>query len=413
MKKENEKLNEAISFPLLEERKSNQKRVKFKVKRKFRTRKEIYRKWSFVFSATLMTTLLCVILLLLFGVNSNGKRLADGIADKISGIFADMDFPFFSQKQEFPQVPTADSENINTLPSTENPSISDTQKPAENVSSNGNGIYDFDYSQVPEGHTPIIPMDLSLSQYGASYINNTTGYKPNVPALLNKDLTPNNNYQPLSVSKGPLVLIVHTHATEAYSEDGAISCPEGEEDIRTSDTSKNVVSVGKTIADVLNQEGVPTAHCTIMHDSIQYKDSYARAEETIKKYLAEYPTIKLVIDIHRDSIIKSSGEIVRPVTELDGKSSAQIMCVVGSEWEGSKYPNWENNLSLALKLRELLNSECSNICRPVFLKSHTYNQEFAPYSLLLEVGASGNSLEEAQRSATLIAQKIVELMKEI
>ena len=136
-------------------------------------------------------------------------------------------------------------------------------------------------------------------------------------------------------------------------------------------------------------------------------------EETIKKYLEEYPTIKLVIDVHRDSIVKSSGEMVRPVAELDGEAAAQIMCVVGSDWEGDGYPDWENNLSLALKLREKLNSEQYNICRPVNLKGHTYNQELSAFSLLLEVGAAGNSLVEAQRSAKLIGEKLCELLKEI
>ena len=173
------------------------------------------------------------------------------------------------------------------------------------------------------------------------------------------------------------------------------------------------MAVGKTIADILNKNGIPTVHCTIMHDSVQYKDSYARAEETIKNYLEEYPTIKLVIDVHRDSIIKSSGEIVRPVAELDGEAAAQIMCVVGSDCAGDDCPDWENNLSLALKLRSSLNSQCENICRPVFLKPNTYNQELAPFSLLLEVGASGNSLEEAQRSAELIGKSLVTLVQEI
>ena len=175
--------------------------------------------------------------------------------------------------------------------------------------------------------------------------------------------------------------------------------------------SENVVAVGKIISEILNRNGIPTAHCTVMHDSIQYKDSYARAEETIKRYLEEFPSIKLVIDVHRDSIVRSDGDIVRPVTEIDGEAMAQVMCVVGSDWVGDTYDHWENNLSLALKLRELLNQEKSNLCRPVFLKGNTYNQEIAPYSLLLEVGSSGNSLTEACRSAEIIAEKLCILIK--
>ena len=89
------------------------------------------------------------------------------------------------------------------------------------------------------------------------------------------------------------------------------------------------------------------------------------------------------------------------------------MCVVGSDWAGDAHPEWQNNLSLALKLREKLNGECENICRPVYLKPNTYNQELAPYSLLIEVGAEGNSLTEAQRSAELLAKTLVSLFDEI
>jgi stage II sporulation protein P len=148
-----------------------------------------------------------------------------------------------------------------------------------------------------------------------------------------------------------------------------------------------------------------------MHDSTQYKDSYANAAETIKKYLEKYPSIELVIDVHRDAVIKSSGEVVKAVTEVDGKAAAQVMCVVGTDFGGEECPRWEDNLSLALKLRSALNDSYENICRPVTLKSSTYNQEFSKYSILLEIGTSGNSLEEAKISAELVAQAISDLLK--
>ena len=255
-------------------------------------------------------------------------------------------------------------------------------------------------------------MDLSLSQYGNTYINNSTGYSPNTAELINRQL--GNSVEQLSSVSGPLVLIIHTHGTEAYSPNGAISFPEDEQNYaRTPDTSRNVVAVGRALADELEKNGIPTAHCTVLHDSVQYKDSYARAEETIKRYLLEYPTIKLVIDIHRDSIVKSSGEVVRPVAEYEGQAAAQIMCVVGSDWAGDECPKWEDNLSLALKLRRELNAQCENICRPAFLKGNTYNQEIAPYSLLIEVGAQGNSLEEALVSAKLVGEKLAPMIKKI
>lgn len=276
-------------------------------------------------------------------------------------------------------------------------------------------LYFFDYNLVPSGETPIVPMDLSLSSYGASYIYNTTGLQPNVEALLQSDLGKYQNPEYLSASKAsPVVLIVHTHGTESYSEDGAISyLDDGGELARSQDPAKTVVAVGKVLADRLNERGVPAVHCTVMHDQNQYKDSYARAEETIKQYLQKYPSIRLVIDLHRDSVVKSTGELVRPVTLIDGEAAAQVMCVVGSNWGGEENPNWEGNLALALKLREKLNASYGNLCRPVYLRSSTYNQELAPYSLLLEMGASGNSIEEAKRSAAAVADALVEFVPDL
>ena len=372
-------------------------------------RRRIWRRWYTIYLTTTLSAVLAVLLLILFGVGGNGKLLREELgisafADKVVAWLVGSDGHRTGTDSE-------ETYRYDDDTSEKDPPVS---KPGGDVSVSvsPNGLYDFDYSLVPEGHIPIIPMDLSLSQYGDTYINNDTGYLPNTAELIDKQL--GERYEQMSSTKSPLVLIIHTHGTEAYSENGAISFPEDEQDhARTSDTDRNVVAVGRALADELIKNGIPTAHCTILHDSVQYKDSYARAEDTINRYLAEYPTIKLVIDVHRDSIVRSTGEVVRPVTEYDGQAAAQVMCVVGSSWAGDECPNWENNLSLALKLKRELNEEYESLCRPPYLKGNTYNQEIAPYSLLLEVGSQGNSLEEAVLSARLVGEKLSELVGEI
>ncbi len=381
-----------------------------------KSKRKIYKRWYAVYMATTVTAVVLVIMLIAFGVGGNNKPLREsmfsGIADKIAGWLVDMNFPLSENKGYSDTAQEETSNNRNNVSGTDDIPTMGADDSSTSENETVKGFYDFDYSKVPNGHTPIIPMDLSLSQYGDTYINNVTGYKPDTVALVNKAL--GGGYEQLSASSGPMVLIIHTHGTEAYSENGAISCSSDEESYaRTSDTRKNVVAVGKALADELTKNGIPTAHCTILHDSVQYKDSYARAEETIRKYMAEYPTIKLVIDIHRDSVVRSNGEIVRPVTQVDGKAAAQVMCVVGSDWEGDDCPNWENNLSLALKIRKELNGEYENLCRPPFLKGHTYNQEIAPYSLLLEIGAEGNSLEEALLAAELTGKSLAKIIGQL
>ena len=412
--------------------KENQGRIKAKeaaerledgysfVKTNFKFKEKAFKAWHAVYIATALVTVSIAVLLLAFGItnismHTNSSGFFGSIADKIADFFVSMDFLVYDgathapgEDSDFVYVPpTTDKGNDkNDKPDTEG-------KPSTDAGASAGGLYDFDYSKVPEGYTPIIPMDLSLSSYGSKYINNSTGYSPDVAALIKKKLKDDNSYELLAAKNEPEVLIIHTHGTEAYSKDGAIYCDDSEAYARTTDTEQNVVAVGRSVARILNENGINTLHCKVMHDSLQYKDSYARAEETVKRYMEEFPSIKLVIDIHRDSIIKSSGEIVRPVAELDGEAAAQLMCVVGSDWAGDTHPEWENNLSLALKLREKLNGECENICRPVYLKPNTYNQELAPFSLLVEVGAEGNSLIEAQRSAKLLADTLVSLLEEI
>lgn len=257
---------------------------------------------------------------------------------------------------------------------------------------------------------PIIKTDLCQSNPDAAYISNETGYKPDTNALLLGDgfLPPDDG----ALKAGdPLVLIIHTHGTEAYSEEGAeYYTDDGSDLARSPDTEKNVVEIGRVMAEVLNGAGIKTLHCTVMHDEKSYQESYSRAASTIKSYLAKYPTIKYVFDVHRDAILRSDGALVKGVTELDGKSTAQVMTVVGSNYKGADFPDWENHLAFALRLRKNLNDKYDSLCRPVYLRGAAYNEQYTPGSLLLEIGSSGNTLSEAKRAAKLVAEALAEII---
>ncbi len=274
-------------------------------------------------------------------------------------------------------------------------------------------LYAFDASKVPSGETAIIPYDLSLPSLGKTYIYNNTSYSPDVAELLYYGKLPTLESLGAAVKPtgAPVVLIVHTHGTEAYSPEGAVSYDGVSELARSSDITENVVSVGAVMAEILNSKGISTLHCTVMHDKQSYRDSYSRSAETVKKYLEQYPTIKYVIDVHRDSVTNKDGALLRPVTVADGKAAAQVMCVVGSDEGGADYPNWQDNLSFALKLRDALNDRYDGISRPVCLRPSAYNQQYAPVSILLEVGASGNYLSEAKEAARLCAEVLADIIK--
>jgi len=387
-----------------------------------------FRRWSTVYLGTALAAILAVAILLLSGsvgkyaldtgsfwgrgAQNLGALLVDHVFVDLSGKKAENDGskkPIDSVVDVFDTIfhPDRDDEEKKE----------DTVPPSEEIPSavplTKDTLYAFDYDAVPAGQTPVIPMNLALSSYGASYIHNSTGYTPDTAALLAGELKQTADFEYLAATGSPMVLIVHTHATEAFCEDGATYCDTTGEYARSKDASKNMIAVGKVLASELERLGIATLHCTVMHDELQYKDSYRRSEESIRQYLEKYPTIRLVIDLHRDAVVQSDGDVVRPVTLHEGKAAAQLMCVVGSSYGGEDCPNWEGNLALAMKLRESLNLKCADLCRPAYLKTSTYNQELAPYSLLIEAGAGGNSLEEVQRSMILLAQSLRELLPQL
>ena len=263
-------------------------------------------------------------------------------------------------------------------------------------------IEDIDDEPV---YNEVKALDLSRNpQNNQILLTNETAYEPDVISLL-KTPYPIDRSQPVFINIGasqksaPLVLIIHTHGTEAFYPL-----------IRSANKTENIVSVGSLMADILNKHGVETLHCDIMHDEESYLNSYNKSKETILKYLEEYPSIQYVFDVHRDAVIDADGQTIKAVTTVDGKETAQIMCVVGSDYKGGNHPNWLDNLNVAVKLQYLLNGEYTNIARPINIRSATFNAQYAPGSLLLEIGSSGNTLTEAKRAAILTAEKLADLI---
>ncbi|MBO5293630.1 MAG: stage II sporulation protein P [Clostridia bacterium] len=262
--------------------------------------------------------------------------------------------------------------------------------------------------ELPTDATPIVSMDLSYPSLGTSYIHNETVYAPSVAELLSRPLTLPNN------TDKPTVLILHTHTSESYlpKDTAYVTSPMG--DLTYSrDPLQNMLAVGETLTRVLNEKGITAIHCTVMHDDPTLSGSYERMEESVKKYLEIYPSIELVIDLHRDSVTTAGGEIVRSSAGISGEPTAQVMAVVGTDGNGTDFPHWEENLALALQLRERLNQNGAAVCRPVSLRNASFYQELAKHSLLLEIGTAANSLEEAKRAAILVGEALAEMIQSL
>lgn len=227
-------------------------------------------------------------------------------------------------------------------------------------------------------------------------LSNQTGYSPDTEALLASCVIPAS-----SVGSGePLVLIIHTHATECYSPEGAAEYGE-DTAFRTHDTSSNTVAVGDAAAEVLRENGIGTLHCTELFDGESYIDSYSRSAAAVAEYTAQYPTLRYVLDIHRDAVFSSDMTLVAPISP-DGV--AQIMLVCGTDEMGADFPDWEENLSFALALQSAAHTKYPGMMRNINLRSASFNEQLASRYLLVEVGSAGNTLESAKEAGRRFAE---------
>ena len=204
----------------------------------------------------------------------------------------------------------------------------------------------------------------------------------------------------------PTVLILHTHTTESYTKTGEDYLESSA--YRTLDESYNMLSVGDVLVRVLEENGIRVIHDRTLHDYPSYNGSYAHARKTIAGYLEKYPSIQLVLDLHRDA----SGDIrnqLKTQATVDGEPSAQLMLVMATGSAGLHHPNWQTNLALGLKLQLQLERIAPGITRPMDLRGQRFNQDMTTGSLLVEVGAAGNTHAEAIRAAQVLGRAIVAL----
>lgn len=204
--------------------------------------------------------------------------------------------------------------------------------------------------------------------------------------------------------KGPEILIVHTHATEAYTQSDQDLYTESDP-YRTTDDGHNVLRVGDEMAAAFAQAGLNVLHDRTLHDYPNYNGAYGRSKQTVEEYLAAYPSISIVLDVHRDALVGEDETIYKAVTDKNILTDcAQVMLVVGTDQSGIEHPNWQQNLSLAIALEQALNQQAPTLARPITLRSSAFNQQLSPGSLLVEVGTHGNTLPESITAARNFAQ---------
>lgn len=244
--------------------------------------------------------------------------------------------------------------------------------------------------------------DTSISK-GMS-ISNATTYNVNADALANE--TPDFTL----TGSGAEVLIVHTHTTESYTEEGKNTYTSSDSD-RSTDSNKNVIQVGNKICEVLNNSGINAIHDPTVHDYPSYNGAYGRSLSTVERVMRDNPGIKVVLDVHRDAMVRADGTKLKVTADINGKKAAQVMIVIGTDGGGLNHPYWQSNMKFAAKIQKKANEMYPSLMRPMNLREERFNQHTTKGSLILEVGSNGNTLGEAVFGGECIANVIAEVLK--
>lgn len=233
-------------------------------------------------------------------------------------------------------------------------------------------------------------------------INNETSYP-----VLAEELSDSPAF---SLGEGTEVIIVHSHSTESYAPTENYRFSHTSED-RTTDTDYNMVRIGAELKKELESKGISCEHITDLFDYPEYNNSYARSCKAVEAALSDNPGTKIVLDLHRDSIINSEGVKTKLTTAINGEKVAQVMLVVGTDELGLKHDNWRTNLQFAAHFQKFLLAQEKNFARPINLRTSRFNGHTAPGAVIVEVGTGANTIEEALASAKHIANALEEVIK--
>lgn len=248
-----------------------------------------------------------------------------------------------------------------------------------------------------------MPSQTTVPSNGSAYtVINDVFIKNTTDKTIDTSLVAQGNFSAVyKADISPQVLIIHSHATEAYSmPPGQAYTPSGT--YRTRDTNYNVVRVGDEVAAALSDYGISVLHDRTLHDDPDYNEAYSNSYDAIEAYLAKYPSIVYVLDIHRDAVEDANGQQYKLVAKED-PHAAQCSIVLGNG-----HDQWQDNLTLAVAVQQAVNAEHPTLMRPITMRGYRYNQQFTTGSLLVEIGAAGNSLDEALYSARLFAKGFAE-----
>ena len=240
---------------------------------------------------------------------------------------------------------------------------------------------------------PIV--DAYTKKYNGVKIKNETSFD-----LTEEDL----EYEKLKIGKSNII-IFHTHTCESYTSSQEYSyTPTG--NFRTTDLNYSVTRVGDELAKYLKKYNINVIHDKTYHDYPTYTGSYSRSLSTVREILKKTKA-DIIIDIHRDAI--GSYSSYAPTVKIGDDECAQLMFVIGTDGGKLKHQNWKSNLQFAIKLQEKANKEYPGLFKPIIVRNSRYNQHLGKAACIIEVGATGNKLEQCLNSMKYLSKIINEI----
>jgi len=258
--------------------------------------------------------------------------------------------------------------------------------------------------EVPEENEIVIGSNCyEVTLDWSNMLKNLTTYKVDVEKLLEEDLK-------FKLSKNDIeTVIYHTHTTESYTQSENYTY-EASGVYRTLNNNANMIRIGGELKKNLQKNGVAVFHDKTIYDYPDYNSSYSKAGKGIDNILEKYKNAKIVLDLHRDAISINTDQY-KPIVQINDKKVAQFLIVIGTNQGGLKHSEWRENLKLALKIKKLADEKYPGLCRNVILRKERFNQHVANGAMIVEMGATGNTVEEVLETTKYFSELLVEICK--
>ena len=275
------------------------------------------------------------------------------------------------------------------LPVVDLPSLVDNESPSNEIQHANTNLS----TQVLDSGVP----NTFTNEYEGVAIKNGTDY------TLTEDML---NPDGLDFNKSD-VIIFHTHTCESYTPTEAFSYEESGT-FRTTDLNYSVSRVGDSLSEQLTSYGFNVTHDKTYHDYPAYSGSYGRSMSTVQGILNNQPNSDIIIDLHRDAIADTS---YAPSVQIGDEIASQLMFVIGTDGGGLEHPNWQQNLKFAISIQKKANELYPGLFRSILIRNSRYNQQLGKAACIIEVGATGNTLEQSMTSMKYLAKVFDEVLK--